>query len=154
MACRLRCPLTCQRSLDLIHHNILMYRDKECVQGDEDHWRSSKWFPQLVDKHKDVYEMQLYTDTLWWTLVDVHQLGKSIKVHLYWAMKNCADPPSRLKELILNIPNHYKVVLYFNNNCYMHNNYCTFTVGRPLQLSLHLVHHCTPLVRSCSQTKS
>ena len=43
------------------------------------------------------------------TTSGVHQIGKSIKVHLYWAMKNCGDSPSKLQELILNIPCHYQV---------------------------------------------
>lgn len=52
------------------------------------------------------------------------QLGKSMKVHLYWAMKNCETSPSKLHELIMNIPNHYKVhlVIYIYACGYMINN--------------------------------
>ncbi len=36
-------------------------------------------------------------------------LGRSIKIHLYWAMKNCGEDPNILQQMALNIPNHYKV---------------------------------------------
>ena len=31
-------------------------------------------------------------------------LGKSVKVHLYWAMKNCQGSADTLRDLIENIP--------------------------------------------------
>ncbi len=37
------------------------------------------------------------------------RLGRSIKIHLYWAMKNCGGDPDVLQQMALNIPNHYKV---------------------------------------------
>ncbi len=40
--------------------------------------------------------------------MSVH-LGRSIKIHLYWAMKNCGGDPNVLQQMALNIPNHYKV---------------------------------------------
>ena len=36
-------------------------------------------------------------------------LGKSIKTHLYWAMRNCDGKADNLKRLIDNIPSHYQV---------------------------------------------
>ena len=82
--------------------------------------RGKKWFPQLVDKRKDVF-------AIWHLNIHVHVMtfikintGKSVKTHLYWAMKNCDDSPSKLQELILNIPCHYQVHLYFyNSTCIM-----------------------------------
>ena len=35
--------------------------------------------------------------------------AKSIKLHLYWAMKNCGNDPEVLQALIDNILNHYMV---------------------------------------------
>ena len=47
--------------------------------------------------------------------------GKSIKLHLYWAMRNCGGSPDALKSLIENVPEHYKVLFMvstflWNNN--------------------------------------
>ena len=72
--------------------------------------RGKTWFPQLVDKRKDVFT------SLCVKYEDFNSMfintGKSIKVHLYWAMKNCGDSPSKLQKLILNIPCHYQVHLH------------------------------------------
>ena len=38
-----------------------------------------------------------------------HSIGKSIKTHLYWCMKNCTNNPDKLRQLIMNIPLHYMV---------------------------------------------
>ncbi|XP_064383612.1 uncharacterized protein LOC135332186 isoform X1 [Halichondria panicea] len=46
--------------------------------------RNITWFPELSDKRR------------------------SIKIHLYWAMKNCGEDPNILQQMALNIPNHYK----------------------------------------------
>ena len=65
--------------------------------------REIKWFSELSDKRMSVsFKECMYS-------CGVHQLGKSIKVHLYWAMKNCEASPDKLQELIMNVPNHYKV---------------------------------------------
>ena len=73
--------------------------------------RVKKWFPQLVDKRKEVLLFDIFI------CVYIHKIntGKSVKIHLYWAMKNCGDSPSKLQELILNIPCHYQVHLHFYN---------------------------------------
>ena len=68
--------------------------------------RGKKWFPKLTDKRKVACRSYLYMYT---HLFDVHLLGYSMKIHLYWAMKNCESNPSKLEQLIMNIPNHYKV---------------------------------------------
>ena len=47
-------------------------------------------------------------------------IGKSIKVHLYWAMKNCSDCPDTLRSLITNISNHYQVLLQYIIIIYTH----------------------------------
>ena len=36
-------------------------------------------------------------------------VGRSIKIHLYWAMKNCGEDPDKLCALIMNIADHYQV---------------------------------------------
>ena len=50
--------------------------------------------------------------------IHIHKfnIGRSVKIHLYWAMNNCGDSSSKPQELILNIPCHYQVHLYFHNN--------------------------------------
>ena len=55
--------------------------------------KGKTWFPQLVDKRKSVLFDILYVFTL--------IIGRSVKIHLYWAMKNCSDSPNKLKELII-----------------------------------------------------
>ena len=35
-------------------------------------------------------------------------------IHLYWSMRNCGDSASKLRELIENIPQHYKVTIQIN----------------------------------------
>ena len=65
--------------------------------------RGVTWFPELVDKR----ELHHLTCFVMYSLCDV--LGKSIKVHLYWAMKNSGGCPDTLRKLITNIPDHYQV---------------------------------------------
>ena len=38
-------------------------------------------------------------------------IGRSIKTHLYWAMKNCGEDPDKLCALIMNIADHYQVCM-------------------------------------------
>ena len=38
-------------------------------------------------------------------------VGRSIKTHLYWAMKNCGEDPDKLCALIMNIADHYQVCM-------------------------------------------
>ena len=39
----------------------------------------------------------------------INILGRSIKIHLYWAMKNCGEDPDKLRALIECIGDHYQV---------------------------------------------
>ena len=108
--------------------------------------RGKMWFPQLVDKRKNVLQLYIFvckvcvvTKRLQFMFINT---GKSIKVHLYWAMKNCGDSPSKLQELIQNIPCHYQVHLHFYNNIIGIHMYiiCTYMVcahvGPTLQMPL------------------
>lgn len=62
------------------------------------------WFPELVDKRKyAVYSGRQYL------FYGAQYLEKSIKLHLYWAMKNCGGDAEVLRELVENIPSHYQV---------------------------------------------
>ena len=63
--------------------------------------RGVTWFPELVDKSTCVYMECSF----------VTQLGKSIKTHLYWAMKNCQRSADCLRRLVDNIPAHYEVYM-------------------------------------------
>ena len=38
-------------------------------------------------------------------------VGRSIKTHLYWAMKSCGEDPEKLCALIMNIADHYQVYM-------------------------------------------
>ena len=74
------------------------------------------WYPDhpdLVDKSKSrhcVFSMYSH---------GVHYLGRSIKIHLYWAMRNCNTNPDTLRSLISHIPDHYQVCMevYCVNHC-------------------------------------
>ena len=37
-------------------------------------------------------------------------LAKSLKLHLYWGMKNCGGEGNVLKDMVDNIVNHYNIV--------------------------------------------
>ena len=50
----------------------------------------------------------LPTESLTFSLIYV---GRSIKTHLYWAMKNCGEDPDKLCALIMNIADHYQVCI-------------------------------------------
>ena len=50
-------------------------------------------------------------------------LGKSIKTHLYWAMRNCGENADTLKSLIDSIPSHYQVFNAFRDFIHTSNNY-------------------------------
>ena len=62
--------------------------------------RGVSWFPELTDKSNNS------------TLLLMNELrftGKSIKTHLYWAMKNCECSAEKLHSLVDNITKHYQV---------------------------------------------
>ena len=60
-------------------------------------------------------------------------LVHSIKIHLYWSMRNCGDSPDVLRQLIMNIPHHYKVCNVYTD---MHTccNRVTITTVTPHHL--------------------
>ena len=59
------------------------------------------WFPQLIDKN--IILCVKFMPVLG------ASVGKSVKTHLYWSMKNCQGKGETLKSLIDNIPSHYQV---------------------------------------------
>lgn len=110
--------------------------------------RNITWFPELVDKSMIIpVSVRIICGVIF-------PLGKSIKTHLYWAMKNCGGNADSLRSLIDNIPSHYQVCL---NLCiivyvwYLHVYICVLmncafvTPGRPFQLPQHLNLPPTPL---------
>lgn len=87
--------------------------------------RGVTWFPELVDKRKDCFTLNIGTCTDRY----VPLLGKSVKTHLYWAMKNCGTSPDTLRTLILNIPEHYKVCIISRTYIYTLRAHYYFTVS-------------------------
>ena len=96
-----------------------MAREMKKITEDRVRDRGKIWFQQLVDKHKDVLQLYIFVYKVCVVTKRLQFMfgstGKNIKVHLYWAMKNCSDSLSKLQELILNIPCQYQVHLHFYN---------------------------------------
>ena len=63
------------------------------------------WFVELSDKFNVSLQLTCESQT---QLLYMY-LGKSTKVYLYYYMKNCTQSPTKLRESILNIVNHYQV---------------------------------------------
>ena len=93
--------------------------------------RGITWFPNLIDKRKTQWSANIHVYvhphsvgvyllhvvirmfiSIYRRFIGVHYLGRSIKIHLYWAMKNCSQDPDQLREFVFNIPDHYKVHVY------------------------------------------
>ena len=125
----------------------MMHRNKECTvaremkinEGPKE--RGKKWFPQLVDKRKDIFTIGHVV------CIHIHSTntGRSVKIHHYWAMKNCGDSPSKLQEPILKIPSlpgtlcEHLHLLRCSHNCrvlYTHTH-------RASTLNAHLPHLAT-----------
>ena len=71
------------------------------------------WFPELSDKSMCEKKTTLISCSIVFILFYFFFFsGRSIKIHLYWAMQNCEDNPETLRSMIRNIPSHYAV-------CYM-----------------------------------
>ena len=69
--------------------------------------------------------------------------GKSIKIHLYWAMKNCEGCPQTLRDFMVNIPNQYQarlltIVSVSNTICSLLE---TIAVFQPLCITHQGRHH-------------
>lgn len=88
----------------------LFLRDKECGQVPED------YLPGSTEAHRrdlvsracrQTYVYFSVRMTLWTGFLSPE---KNIKIHLYWAMKNCEGDAAKLCALIENIPNHYQVL--------------------------------------------
>ena len=60
----------------------------------------------LMVYHTYLRTYNLPTESLTFLLINV---GRSIKTHLYWAMKNCGEAPDKSCALIMNIADHYQV---------------------------------------------
>ena len=67
-----------------------------------------KWHPQISDKSELCQIEHIYTGCIrqWDT---IYTAGASTKRHAYWAMANCGGSGQRLRELLINIVEHYKV---------------------------------------------
>ena len=93
--------------------------------------KGKTWFPELNDKRKFTVQDLCGDVTL-----GVLQLGRSIKIHLYWAMTNCGGSAEVLKQLIMSIPGHYQVDY---SGCFVHSTvHIVCCVGRSHRL-LHEV---------------
>ena len=77
--------------------NVSMELSK-ITKGQVRHW-GKMWFPQLADKRMTLIlcSVIIYMEAI---------IRKSIKVHLYWAMKNCSECPKTLRNYITS---HYQV---------------------------------------------
>ena len=60
------------------------------------------WWPELSDKCK---VCKLYNKVEYMYF----HAGKSTKVHMYWAMKNCTGSAEDLRQKIMNTSKHYQV---------------------------------------------
>ena len=67
-----------------------------------------KWFPELLDKRKFVSPTFESLYSLFCNL-----LGRNIKLHLYWSMKNCGGDGDALRNLVDAIPMHYQVCMIY-----------------------------------------
>ena len=78
---------------------------KKISQG-ANKWEGINWWRELSDKS----EYSTYINRT--TYKNGSVTGKSTKVHLYWAMRNCNGSPEDLRCKIINISKHYQVLYY------------------------------------------
>lgn len=92
-----------------------------------------------------VHIMQFCNVDLWYTFT-----GRSIKIHLYWAMKNCGGCPETLRKLILNIPNHYMVLSFQHHTIQSCSYALSCRESTPTAIPVHRVitPHIFPVERS------
>lgn len=99
---------TCQY---LMHRHVLgtknVWKQLQKVTQGRVRDRGVTWFPELVDKSECIYTCTMYM------CIAQYLIGKSIKTHLYWAMKNCQKSAENLRRLIDNIPAHYQVSMFY-----------------------------------------
>ena len=65
--------------------------------------RGVTWFPELADKSEIICLLLQHYNM--YMCVSEH----SIKIHLYWCMKNCKMSLEKLRGMIINISKHYQV---------------------------------------------
>ena len=75
-------------------------------------WEGVNWFQQLSDKRQPTclqlkYMQKCVCGLILCTCIHV---GKSTKVHMYWAMKNCDSSSEDLRQKIMNTSKHYQVI--------------------------------------------
>ena len=107
--------------------------------------RDKTWFSQLADKRELIRYGVLLLE-----LFIIH-VAKSIKLHLYWSMKNCGRNPTLLRDLIDNIVNHYVVstlIVIVHCHCFHDQRVITVDVA-PI---LYATQRHTHLARSPSRT--
>lgn len=134
---------------------------KKICQGAQK-WEGVHWWRELADKRKDTFYQLLCI------LCVIESIGKSTKVHLYWAMRNSNGSPEDLRHNIMNTSKHYQVCIsimhvisvqhmlhcgrVFTRNVIlthpvknptMHHQRLTSQTQRPSQ---HLRKHCSPLL--------
>ena len=65
--------------------------------------RGVTWFPELVDK-SECNKNFVFSQFAWTIFV-----GRSIRTHLHFAMRNCENSAGKLRAPIDNVPKHYTV---------------------------------------------
>ena len=63
------------------------------------------WFGQLRDKRKNLFVI-LICRIIYYIYAE-----RSSQIHLYYCMKNCGRSPDKLREIILNLVQHYQASL-------------------------------------------
>ena len=98
---------------------------KKICQG-ANKWEGVNWWRELADKRTSY--KQKYTCTC--MCMQNHLIGKSTKVHLYWAMKNCDGSPEDLRHKIMNTSKHYQVCVHvlYTNGMYMYMYMYNYTL--------------------------
>ena len=89
------------------------------------------------------YRIVRVISTYMW-LHGVPLLGKSVKTHLYWAMKNCGTSPDTLRRLITNIPEHYKV--WYDLSVWIHYTVYTIALNTTLLIDMYATYRESILV--------
>lgn len=87
---------------------------KKIAQG-ANKWEGVNWFRELSDKRKcmNLHVCGVYGHVHVYTCECEPCAGRSTKVHLYWAMKNCNGSPENLRQKILNTSSHYEVYTHY-----------------------------------------
>ena len=84
--------------------NKFIYSEREDTTSTNDTWHATK---NVTKELKCICSGPKYKEGITWHR-QLADKAASIKTHIYWTMKNCAQNPDKLRENILNIINHYK----------------------------------------------